>query len=69
VVLFGPVPPALWGPPPDRAYHRAIWHGARAEPGDAPGSAAHPALLRITSDEVLAAAGEVEWSRRAVAAQ
>jgi ADP-heptose:LPS heptosyltransferase len=69
VVLFGPVPPRRWGPPPDRPYHRAIWHGTRAEPGDAPGAAVHPALLRITAAEVLAAAGEVEWSRHAVAAQ
>jgi ADP-heptose:LPS heptosyltransferase len=69
VVLFGPMPPARWGPPPDRPYHRAIWHGTGAEPGDAPGPAAHPALLRITAAEVLAAAGEVERSRHAVAAQ
>jgi ADP-heptose:LPS heptosyltransferase len=59
VLLFGPVAPGLWGPPPDRPRHRALWHGAVA--GDAPGDAAygsapHPALLRITEAEVLAAA-------------
>jgi ADP-heptose:LPS heptosyltransferase len=69
VVLFGPMPPARWGPPPGRPYHRAIWHGTRAEPGDGPEPAVHPALLRITVQEVLAAAGEVERSRHAVAAQ
>ncbi len=56
VVLFGPMPPSRWGPPADRAQHHAIWHGARAEPGDAPGPDVHPALLQITVDEVLAAA-------------
>jgi ADP-heptose:LPS heptosyltransferase len=55
VVLFGPMPPQLWGPPPDRPYHHSIWHGTRADPGDAPGREPHPALLRITPDEVLAA--------------
>lgn len=25
VVLFGPVPPARWGPPPDRPRHRVLW--------------------------------------------
>jgi ADP-heptose:LPS heptosyltransferase len=58
VVLFGPMPPRLWGPPADRPYHRAIWHGKRAEPGDAPGSKPHPGLLRITPDEVLATVTE-----------
>ena len=30
VVLFGPTSPALWGPPPDRPWHRALWAGAAA---------------------------------------
>jgi len=58
VVLFGPVPPSRWGPPADRPYHRAIWHGTRADPGDAPGPDVHPALLAIGVDEVLHEAGE-----------
>ena len=33
---------ARWGPPPDRPYHRAIWHGTRADRGDAPGPGVHP---------------------------
>jgi ADP-heptose:LPS heptosyltransferase len=68
VVLFGPMPPARWGPPA-RPYHRAIWHGTEAEPGDAPGPGIHPALLWISAGEVLTAAGDVERARNAVAAQ
>ena len=58
VVLFGPVSPRRWGPPADRPYHRAIWHGTRSERGDLPGPV-HPALLAVTEDEVLAAADQV----------
>jgi hypothetical protein len=50
--------PARWGPP-DRPYHRAIWHGTRSEPGDRPDPGVHPALLAISESEVLAAAAEV----------
>jgi ADP-heptose:LPS heptosyltransferase len=66
VVLFGPVPPRRWGPPADRPYHRAIWHGTRADRGDAPGPQVHPALLAIGPDEVLHEAEQAE--RHAVAA-
>jgi ADP-heptose:LPS heptosyltransferase len=59
VVLFGPMSPSMWGPPPERAYHRAIWHGVRAEPGDRPGGAPHPALLLITVKEVLSSISSV----------
>ncbi|GGQ59661.1 glycosyltransferase family 9 protein [Couchioplanes azureus] len=65
VVLFGPMPPRRWGPPP-RPYHRAIWHGTRAERGDLSGPDVHPALLAVTVEEVLQAAREVE--RHAVTA-
>ena len=67
VVLFGPMPPRRWGPPPGRAQHRAIWHGTLAERGDATGPDVHPALLSIDVDEVLAEGAEAE--RHAVAAQ
>lgn len=67
VVLFGPVPPSRWGPPAGRAYHRAIWHGTRADRGDSPGPGVHPALLAIGVDEVLHQAGEAE--RHAAAAK
>jgi len=56
VVLFGPMSPARWGPPPSRPYHRVIWHGTRSEPGDSSDPGVHPALLRVSVDEVLAAA-------------
>ena len=58
VTLFGPMSPARWGPP-QRPYHRAIWHGARSEPGDQPGPDVHPALLAIGEQEVLEAVAEV----------
>jgi ADP-heptose:LPS heptosyltransferase len=51
VVLFGPVAPALWGPPP-RPQHVALWHGDG--PGDPWGTTLDPALARITVDEVTA---------------
>jgi ADP-heptose:LPS heptosyltransferase len=57
VTLFGPMSPARWGPP-DRPFHRPLWHGTRSEPGDRPGPP-HPALLAIGPEEVLAAAAEV----------
>jgi ADP-heptose:LPS heptosyltransferase len=59
VVLFGPMSPRRWGPPPGRAEHVAIWHGHTAEPGDTPGDRPHPALLAVTVGEVLAAADRV----------
>jgi ADP-heptose:LPS heptosyltransferase len=52
VVLFGPVSPALWGPPP-RPHHVALWHGDGA--GDPWGTTLDPALARIPVDEVVAA--------------
>ncbi len=52
VVLFGPVSPALWGPPP-RAQHVVLWHGDGA--GDPWGTDLDPALARVTVDEVVAA--------------
>lgn len=45
VLLFGPVSPQRWGPPPDRPQHRALWHGPDG-------------LTTITVDEVLAAVAE-----------
>lgn len=62
VVLFGPVSPALWGPPPrvgrgGGAQHVVLWHGDGT--GDPWGTALDPALARITVDEVLAAVEEL----------
>jgi ADP-heptose:LPS heptosyltransferase len=53
VTLFGPVSPALWGPPPGRPRHVALWHGTGDRPGDAHGEETDPRLLRITVEEVL----------------
>jgi ADP-heptose:LPS heptosyltransferase len=53
VVLFGPIPPAWWGPPP--GPHVALWHGRPGEVGDPHGAEPDPRLLRIGVEEVLAA--------------
>jgi ADP-heptose:LPS heptosyltransferase len=57
VLLFGPTPPAWWGPPAD-GPHTVLWHG---DPdlrrlGDPWGDRPDPALLRINVDQVLSAA-------------
>jgi ADP-heptose:LPS heptosyltransferase len=64
VVLFGPVAPARWGPPPGRPWHRALWAGST---GDPHGAEPDPGLLRITVAEVLGALDELP--RREVAAR
>lgn len=53
VLLFGPIPPAWWGPPPG-GPHTVLWHGSAV--GDPHGDVPDPALLRIRVPEVLAAA-------------
>ncbi len=56
VLVFGPVPPAVWGPPPDRPRHRALWAGRRGDPfAPAPGAG----LLAVTAADVLTAADEL----------
>ncbi len=55
VVLFGPVPPAEWGPPPS-ARHRALWRGRR---GDPHGARLDPGLAALSVEDVLAAAREL----------
>jgi ADP-heptose:LPS heptosyltransferase len=52
VVVFGPTSPALWGPPPDRPWHRALWEGTS---GDPHGQLPDPGLLAIHVDQVLEA--------------
>jgi ADP-heptose:LPS heptosyltransferase len=51
VVLFGPVPPSEWGPPPSRPRHRALWSGRR---GDPHARLPDPGLLEIQPLEVAA---------------
>jgi ADP-heptose:LPS heptosyltransferase len=53
VVLFGPTPPALWGPPPDRRRHRVLWAG-RCGDNAAPDPDA--GLLALQPADVLAEA-------------
>jgi ADP-heptose:LPS heptosyltransferase len=52
VTLFGPVPPAEWGPPADRPRHLALWAGRT---GDPHGSEPDPGLLAIGTGEVIEA--------------
>jgi ADP-heptose:LPS heptosyltransferase len=56
VVLFGPVSPALWGPPPDRPWHRALWAGTS---GDPHGQLPDPGLLAIDVDQVTEALADL----------
>ena len=51
VVLFGPTPPAWWGPPASHP-HVALWEGAF---GDPRGCSPDPGLLRIRPRDVVAA--------------
>ena len=57
VLLFGPVPPAEWGPPPGHPQHLVLWHdaGSTDPRGDRPG----PGLLAISVPEVLDAVAAV----------
>jgi ADP-heptose:LPS heptosyltransferase len=50
VTLFGPTPPALWGPPADRPWHVALWAGRR---GDPHGGRPDPGLLEIEPAAVI----------------
>lgn len=54
VVLFGPVSPAIWGPPV-HPRHAAIWHGPSVGLRDG----VDAALLDISVDEVVAAVDRV----------
>ncbi len=52
VLLFGPVSPAQWGPPPGRGQHVALWSGRRGDPAAA---TTDPGLASITPQDVLRA--------------
>jgi ADP-heptose:LPS heptosyltransferase len=56
VVLFGPVGPERWGPPP--GPHRSLTH-PELRRGDRFGDEPDPALTSVDVDEVLAAAALV----------
>jgi ADP-heptose:LPS heptosyltransferase len=55
VTLFGPVPPAEWGPP-RHPRHQALWAGAPGHRGDPHGEHLDPALAAITPEMVCRAA-------------
>jgi ADP-heptose:LPS heptosyltransferase len=55
VVLFGPTPPAEWGPPVNRGRHRVLWSGRR---GDPLGGIVDRGLLSITPEDVIRALSE-----------
>lgn len=55
VTLFGPVPPAEWGPP-RHPRHQVLWTGAPGYRGDPHGEQTDPALSAITVDAVCQAA-------------
>jgi ADP-heptose:LPS heptosyltransferase len=56
VVLFGPVSPAHWGPPPDRPWHRALWAGRTGDPhADTPDAG----LLEIGVPDVVTALADL----------
>jgi ADP-heptose:LPS heptosyltransferase len=60
VVLFGPVSPALWGPPAN-GRHRVLWAGRTGDPhADAP----DPGLLEISPEQVIAALRELDLDSR-----
>ncbi|TDD23747.1 glycosyltransferase family 9 protein [Kribbella turkmenica] len=54
VTLFGPTPPAFWGPAIDSDLHTVVHHGTG--PGDPHAARTDEALLRISVQEVLTAA-------------
>jgi ADP-heptose:LPS heptosyltransferase len=56
VVLFGPTPPAWWGPPGERTQHRVLWAGRR---GDPHGQRPDRGLLEIDIPSVIAAVDSV----------
>jgi ADP-heptose:LPS heptosyltransferase len=64
VVLFGPVPPAEWGPPAD-PRHQALWAGGDGYRGDPHGRRTDPALAAIGVSEVLRATGRALAAARA----
>jgi ADP-heptose:LPS heptosyltransferase len=56
VVLFGPTSPLLWGPPPGRPWHRALWAGMTGDPhADTPDRG----LLRLHVTDVLGALADL----------
>jgi ADP-heptose:LPS heptosyltransferase len=59
VILFGPVAPDRWGPPPG-PRHIALWRGGR---GDPHGDLVDPGLLAITVSDVITALDHLDRSQ------
>nr|KEP22978.1 hypothetical protein DA06_13910 [Georgenia sp. SUBG003] len=57
VLLFGPTPPALWGPAIDPHLHTVLWRGTG--PGDPHADMVDPALAAIEVEEVVRAAEQL----------
>jgi ADP-heptose:LPS heptosyltransferase len=56
VALFGPTPPARWGPPAGDTRHRVLWKGGSGDPhADRP----DPGLLAIEAGEAIDALGSL----------
>lgn len=66
VLLFGSTAPALWGPPPERSWHRVIWRGRESR---AHADRLDPGLLAITVEEVLAEIAALSGARPGLAAR
>jgi len=60
VTLFGPTPPALWGPPPDRPRHVALWAG---EAGDPHADRPDAGLLALRPADVISALEQLPAAR------
>lgn len=56
ITLFGPVPPAWWGPPPGNPQHRTLWTGRT---GDNYSELPDPGLLEISVESVIDAIEEL----------
>jgi len=64
VTVFGPVSPAVWGPPPDRPRHRVVWSGVEGDPW---GPRPDPGLARVTVAAVLAELAALDGAAAEVA--
>jgi ADP-heptose:LPS heptosyltransferase len=56
ITLFGPIPPAWWGPPPGNPQHRTLWTGRI---GDSYSSRSDPGLMEISVASVLQVIAEL----------
>jgi hypothetical protein len=63
VTLFGPVPPAEWGPPA-HPRHQVLWRAGPGYRGDPHGTRPDPALRAVTVADVLGAARRALWATR-----